>query len=307
MARADKIDSLVHELRLDASKALGEQRARVERVERDHRVEGELQFRRVAADHRRQPREDTRFFRLGFALEHHQPVVQLDRPHRLDEQRLARHAAVLHDSLEALRVIQLHRQHEAPVANRHDIIRDERFHARRVERAQQARFEVGALVAQPAAEPLQLGARVIEEFAIVGQRTEHRVGEFLGREQVVHQRRHMGEALDPRAQKSADVARTDDKVAHFHQRFAAEDRPDARRREQVRPLIAKFANRNRAGVRAQLDHLGGRRQPPLHFCGVDRRAQLGGRLATRIGSAEIHDEVNHLVEFESFQIAFAHR
>ena len=85
MPRANKIDSLIDQLRLDASKALGEKRARVERVDRDHRVERQLQLRRVSADHRRQPREDSRFFRLRFALEHHQPVVQFDRPHRLDE------------------------------------------------------------------------------------------------------------------------------------------------------------------------------------------------------------------------------
>ena len=194
MPRADKIDSLIDQLRLDASKALGEKRARVERVERDHRVERELQFRRVSADHRGQSREDSRFFRLRFALEHHQPVVQLDRPHRLDEQRLARHAAVLHDSLEPLRVVQLHRQHEAAIANRHDIVGDERLHARRVERTQQPHLEFRALIAQPAAQPLQLGARVVEYCAVVGQRTEHRVGELLRREQVMHERRDTAES-----------------------------------------------------------------------------------------------------------------
>ena len=78
----------------------------------------------------------------------------------------------------------------------------------RVERAQQARFEIGALVAQPAAQALQLGARVVEQRAVVGQRREHRVGEFLGREQVLHERRDMRKALDARAQESADVARS---------------------------------------------------------------------------------------------------
>ena len=60
-------------------------------------------------------------------------------------------------------------------------------------------------------------------------------------------------------------------------------------------------------MRSQLDHLGGRGQAPLHFSWVDRWTQLGGGLASRLGGAEIHDEVNHLVEFECFQIAFAHR
>ena len=281
MARADEIDSLIDELRLDASKALGEKRARVEGVERDHRVEGELQLGRIAADHRGQPREDSRFLRLGFALEHHQAVVQIDRPHRLDEQRLARHAAVLHDTLEALGVVELHRQHEAAVANRHDVIGDERLHARGVERAEQARFEIGALVAEPAAQALELGAGVVEQRAVVGQRGEHRVGEFLGREQVVHQRGDVRETLDARAQKSADVARADDKIAHFHQRFAAEDRTSARGREQIRPLIGELADWDRAGMRAQIDHLGGGGEPALHFGGVERRAQFGGGRARR--------------------------
>ena len=60
-------------------------------------------------------------------------------------------------------------------------------------------------------------------------------------------------------------------------------------------------------MRSQLDHLGGRVQSPLHFDRVDRRAQLGSRLAPGLRGAKLHDEVNHLVEFECFQIAFAHR
>ena len=60
-------------------------------------------------------------------------------------------------------------------------------------------------------------------------------------------------------------------------------------------------------MRAQIDHLGGGGEPALHFGGVERRAQHGGGRARRVGGAAFHDKVNDLVEFESFQIAFAHR
>jgi len=103
------------------------------------------------------------------------------------------------------------------------------------------------------------------------------------------------------------VARAHDKIAHFHQRFAAEDRTRARRREQVWPLIGEFAYRDRAGMRSQPGHLGGRIKPPAYFDRVDRRADCGGRLAPRLRGAILHDEVNHLVELECLQIAFTHR
>ncbi len=234
MPRADKIDSLLDHFRLDAIEFLREKSARVERVERDHRVEGHPQFRRVAADHRGQPSQDSIFFRLRLALEHHQPVVQLDCPHRLDEQRLARHAAILHDSLESFRVVQLHRQHETAIANRDQVVGDERLHARGVERAQESR----------------------------------------------------------------DVARPDDKIANFYQRFATEDRADSRRGQDIRPLIDKFAYWNRARMRSELDHLGGRAQSLADFRGISRGLNRGGRFAPRLRGTKIHDEVNHLVEFE---------
>ena len=123
----------------------------------------------------------------------------------------------------------------------------------------------------------------------------------------MHQRRHLRISFDARSQKSADVPRADDKVAHFHQRFAAEDRTRARRREQVGTLIDELAYRDRSGVRSQLDHLGRRAKPAPHFLDFHRRAQLCRRRAPRLRGAQLHDEVNHLVEFECFQIAFAHR
>ena len=60
-------------------------------------------------------------------------------------------------------------------------------------------------------------------------------------------------------------------------------------------------------MRSQRGHLGGRIKPAAHFDRVDRRAQFDGRLAPRLGGAKLHDEVNHLVELERFQIAFPHR
>ena len=60
-------------------------------------------------------------------------------------------------------------------------------------------------------------------------------------------------------------------------------------------------------MRSQLDHLGGRAQPLAHFRRVNRRTNRRARLAPRLRRAKIHDQVNHLVEFERFQIAFTHR
>ncbi len=85
MARVDNLDGAVGELGLDRVQPLGEDRARVERVERDHRVERDRKLARVAAHHRGQMGQDPAFLGFDFSLQHHQAVVQLDRPHRLDK------------------------------------------------------------------------------------------------------------------------------------------------------------------------------------------------------------------------------
>ncbi len=91
MARLDQFEAALAEFAehgFDASQALGENRARVERVERDHRLERHPELSAVAADHRGQMHQDAPLLGLDLAFEHHQAVVELDRPHRFDEQCL---------------------------------------------------------------------------------------------------------------------------------------------------------------------------------------------------------------------------
>ncbi len=122
MARVGEIEPVGDDLGFDTAGSLGEDRARIERVQLDHRLEGKFELAGIAAGHRGQRGEYAMLFRLGFALEHHHSIVQLDRPHRLDEQRLARDRAVLHDTFEPFGVVELERQHKAAVADGDDKI-----------------------------------------------------------------------------------------------------------------------------------------------------------------------------------------
>ncbi len=255
----------VNDLRLDALTALREHGPRVERVKRHQRVEGHPQLRQVAAHHRGELAQDAPLLGLDLALEHHQAVVQVHRPQRLDEQRLAGDRAVLHDAFEPFGVVGLHRQHETAVADRNQVVGQEGLHPGLVERAGQPAFQFGALVAQPRAQALELAAGVIEQTAVIGQRLEQRVGHLLGREQRAHQFGDRGKALAARAQERLQMARGEHELAHVEQRLAVQRRPFHRGDREQRSLVLEFADRQRAGMRAQFHQLAGGAQAAADF------------------------------------------
>ena len=65
------------------------------------------------------------------------------------------------------------------ISQRDNVIGNESLHPGLIERTQQSRFEVNAFLTQAIAQPLQRGTGVVEQLAVVGQRLQERVGEFL--------------------------------------------------------------------------------------------------------------------------------
>ncbi len=129
------------------------------------------------------------------------------------------------------------------VAHGDQVVGDERLHPRRVERARKPRLELDPFGAKPIAQARKLRARLVEQAAVVGQRAEQRVGQFLGRCQVLRRLREMRIRLHARAHEGRDVACREHEVAHLEQRDAVEHGALARGGEQDFALVGELLHR----------------------------------------------------------------
>ena len=169
-----------------------------------------------------------------------------------------------------------------------------------------AALELEPLVAQPVAQASQVGARIVEQAAVVVQGREQRIGQLLGRRQIPRDPGQSRESLDPRADEGGDVARGQHEAAHRDQRDAVEDGALTRGDQQGTTLVDKLAHRQRPGVRAQLDQLRRQAKAPAGFLGVGRGAQFEDRVAARLRGGMHRHQGEHLVELKRSQVSFAH-
>ena len=168
-------------------------------------------------------------------------------------------------------------------------------------------FEFDALCTEPIAQARELRTGLVEQAAVVGQRAEQRVGQLLGRGQVLRRRREMRIRLHPRSHEGRDVTRREHEVAHPEQRDAVEHGALARGGQQHPALIGELLHRQRAGVRAQRHHLGRHAEAQGNLGRVARRPQNLHREAAGLGSRQRSHQSDHLMKLEHSQVTFTHR
>ena len=166
MARRLELERAVgRQPRLDAVDRLRIAGARLADVDLCCGLDRPMQIDRARSERIGQRQQNAPDF-LGFLLfERDDVVVDFDRAERLEEQAGAARRRAVHDAGNAGAVFGLHDEHVAPVALGDDLLLKilGRFLAAqiRLERAPQARL----LLPQPLADQLQLGARMIDDFA----------------------------------------------------------------------------------------------------------------------------------------------
>ena len=170
MARLAQRDRPVAERRPRAAVGAGEVRPRDQAVDLDQRVDARRDRLVLGADQRGEVGEDALHDRLLLAHGEEQLVVQLDGEERLDEERLARDRAVLHDARAARPAPKRDRHDEAVVAQRDVGVGDDVGHALRGHQVLEPAGQRVAQAADRGAHARQRVARLVEHAAVVVER-----------------------------------------------------------------------------------------------------------------------------------------
>ena len=220
--------------------------------------------------------------------------------------RLARNRSILHDAGKLAGGGGSHRNHEAVVAQRDVGVGDDLGQALTVHELFEPAAERVAHATDLRAHGGQLVARLIEDAAVVIERTRQRRFEHRKRRHAQRQIADRPVLGGMAAEEDADLAHRDEQRTHLDQRLAVQHEAFVRRAAQVGAHVGERAERRIAMLFEQAMALPHALDARLGEIRVGRRPQRPTGLLARLGDGEVGNPRAHAREVESLDVARPH-